>query len=94
MKLGQTLLGLNLQNCNSIGSNIMELLVEKLWRWKKIELYRLALLNPNSPKHIAALKLQKVYESFRMRRKLVDCAILIEQSCLSKTPIFMTLVIN
>ena len=31
-KLGQTLLGLNLQNCNSIGSNIMELLVEKLWR--------------------------------------------------------------
>ncbi|RZB57626.1 EIN3-binding F-box protein 1 [Glycine soja] len=32
MKLGQTLLGLNLQNCNSIGSNIMELLVEKLWR--------------------------------------------------------------
>ncbi|KAG5038237.1 hypothetical protein JHK82_019055 [Glycine max] len=31
-KLGQTLLGLNLQNCNSIGSDIMELLVEKLWR--------------------------------------------------------------
>ncbi|KAG4930155.1 hypothetical protein JHK82_047222 [Glycine max] len=31
-KLGQTLLGLNLQNCNSIGSSTMELLVEKLWR--------------------------------------------------------------
>ncbi|KAK7388684.1 hypothetical protein VNO78_23509 [Psophocarpus tetragonolobus] len=31
-KLGQTLLGLNLQNCNSIGSSKMELLVEKLWR--------------------------------------------------------------
>ncbi|XP_027332802.1 EIN3-binding F-box protein 1-like isoform X2 [Abrus precatorius] len=31
-KLGQTLLGLNLQNCNSIGSSTIELLVEKLWR--------------------------------------------------------------
>ncbi|TKY54849.1 EIN3-binding F-box protein 1 [Spatholobus suberectus] len=31
-KLGHTLLGLNLQNCNSIGSSTMEFLVEKLWR--------------------------------------------------------------
>lgn len=31
-KLGQTLLGLNLQNCNSIGSSTIELLVESLWR--------------------------------------------------------------
>ncbi|KAK7330103.1 hypothetical protein VNO77_24289 [Canavalia gladiata] len=31
-KLGQTLLGLNLQNCSSIGSSTIELLVEKLWR--------------------------------------------------------------
>ncbi|KAK7369106.1 hypothetical protein VNO80_11140 [Phaseolus coccineus] len=39
-----------------------------------------ALQNPSSPKHIAALKLQKVYKSFRTRRKLADCAILVEQS--------------
>ncbi|KAL2338383.1 hypothetical protein Fmac_012829 [Flemingia macrophylla] len=31
-KLGQTLIGLNLQNCNSINSSTMELLVEKLWK--------------------------------------------------------------
>ncbi|KAI7749204.1 hypothetical protein M8C21_028259, partial [Ambrosia artemisiifolia] len=33
-----------------------------------------------SPKHEAATKLQKVYKSFRTRRKLADCAVLIEQS--------------
>lgn len=33
-----------------------------------------------SPKHIAAIKLQKVYKSFRTRRKLADCAVLVEQS--------------
>ncbi|KAF5822921.1 hypothetical protein HanRHA438_Chr01g0033211 [Helianthus annuus] len=32
-----------------------------------------------SPKHEAATKLQKVYKSFRTRRKLADCAVLIEQ---------------
>ncbi|XP_076914608.1 IQ domain-containing protein IQM2-like [Bidens hawaiensis] len=32
-----------------------------------------------SPKHEAAIKLQKVYKSFRTRRKLADCAVLIEQ---------------
>ncbi|KAF5197259.1 Iq domain-containing protein iqm2 [Thalictrum thalictroides] len=31
------------------------------------------------PKHEAALKLQKVYKSFRTRRKLADCAVLVEQ---------------
>ncbi|KAG5035145.1 hypothetical protein AAZX31_04G134300 [Glycine max] len=31
-KLGQTLVGLNLQNCNSIGCNTVEFLVENLWR--------------------------------------------------------------
>lgn len=31
-KLGQNLLGLNLQNCIGIGSNTIELLVESLWR--------------------------------------------------------------
>ncbi|KAL2332584.1 hypothetical protein Fmac_013797 [Flemingia macrophylla] len=39
-----------------------------------------ALLDPYNPQHTAALKLQKVYKSFRTRRKLADCAILIEQS--------------
>ncbi|KAG8371757.1 hypothetical protein BUALT_Bualt13G0121500 [Buddleja alternifolia] len=37
-------------------------------------------LDPRSPKHEAAIKLQKVYKSFRTRRKLADCAVLIEQS--------------
>ncbi|WOK92505.1 IQ domain-containing protein IQM1-like [Canna indica] len=31
------------------------------------------------PKHQAALKLQKVYKSFRTRRQLADCAVLVEQ---------------
>ncbi|KAI4335715.1 hypothetical protein L6164_014335 [Bauhinia variegata] len=31
-ELGKTLVGLNLQRCNSIGSNTIELLVENLWR--------------------------------------------------------------
>ncbi|XP_057966984.1 EIN3-binding F-box protein 1-like [Malania oleifera] len=31
-KLGQTLIGLNLQHCNSISSSTIELLVENLWR--------------------------------------------------------------
>uniref|UniRef100_A0A2N9J6S1 IQ domain-containing protein IQM2-like n=1 Tax=Fagus sylvatica TaxID=28930 RepID=A0A2N9J6S1_FAGSY len=40
----------------------------------------LPILDPNNPKHAAALKLQKVYKSFRTRRKLADCAVLVEQS--------------
>ena len=40
----------------------------------------LPVLDPNNPKHAAALKLQKVYKSFRTRRKLADCAVLVEQS--------------
>uniref|UniRef100_A0A7N0TH92 IQ domain-containing protein IQM2-like n=1 Tax=Kalanchoe fedtschenkoi TaxID=63787 RepID=A0A7N0TH92_KALFE len=35
---------------------------------------------PQDSKHEAALKLQKVYKSFRTRRKLADCAVLVEQS--------------
>ena len=38
------------------------------------------ILDLSNPKHEAALKLQKVYKSFRTRRKLADCAVLIEQS--------------
>lgn len=40
----------------------------------------LPISDPSSPKHMAALKLQKVYKSFRTRRKLADCAVLVEQS--------------
>lgn len=39
-----------------------------------------SILDSSSPKHEAAIKLQKVYKSFRTRRKLADCAVLIEQS--------------
>ncbi|OIW17974.1 hypothetical protein TanjilG_31347 [Lupinus angustifolius] len=46
----------------------------------QVESNQSALLNPSSPKQMAALKLQKVYKSFRTRRKLADCAILVEQS--------------
>lgn len=40
----------------------------------------LSIMSPGHPKHEAALKLQKVYKSFRTRRKLADCAVLVEQS--------------
>ncbi|XP_021752505.1 IQ domain-containing protein IQM2-like [Chenopodium quinoa] len=36
--------------------------------------------NFGSPKDEAAVKLQKVYKSFCTRRKLADCAVLVEQS--------------
>lgn len=35
--------------------------------------------DPSGPKHCAAIKLQKVYKSFRTRRKLADCAVLVQQ---------------
>jgi len=44
---------------------------------------------PQSPKHEAAVKLQKVYKSFRTRRKLADCAVLVEQRWLEVTLILI-----
>ncbi|KAH0934183.1 hypothetical protein HID58_011300 [Brassica napus] len=42
----------------------------------------ISVLDSSIPKHEAAIKLQKVYKSFRTRRKLADCAVLVEQSWL------------
>ncbi|VAH27675.1 unnamed protein product [Triticum turgidum subsp. durum] len=40
-----------------------------------------AAAQPESPKHeAAAVTLQKVYKSFRTRRRLADCAVLVEQN--------------
>lgn len=33
----------------------------------------------NGPEYLAALRLQKTYKSFRIRRQLADCAVLVEQ---------------
>ncbi|XVE96200.1 hypothetical protein REPUB_Repub02eG0201100 [Reevesia pubescens] len=40
---------------------------------------RLELSEMGCPRYHAALKLQKVYKSFRTRRQLADCAVLVEQ---------------
>ncbi|KAK7850162.1 iq domain-containing protein iqm6 [Quercus suber] len=39
------------------------------------------LLEPKNNRNKAALNLQKVYKSFRTKRRLADCAVLVEQSC-------------
>ncbi|KAK7331482.1 hypothetical protein VNO77_25707 [Canavalia gladiata] len=46
----------------------------------QVEKIESPIMEADNPKHMAALKMQKVYKSFRTRRKLADCAILIEQN--------------
>ncbi|CAA2954798.1 Hypothetical predicted protein [Olea europaea subsp. europaea] len=64
----------------------VEMIVEEPVSFKRREtemmkrIPQMPILDSQSPKHEAAIKLQKVYKSFRTRRKLADCAVLIEQS--------------
>lgn len=51
------------------------------------------LLEPLTHHHLAALKLQKTYKSFRTRRQLADCAILVEHRWLVPS-IFFTMCTN
>ncbi|KAJ7009450.1 IQ domain-containing protein IQM2-like [Populus alba x Populus x berolinensis] len=65
----------------SVSINSKEMDNQPLMSDDSLEMIRKsAIFNPKSPKHEAAVKLQKVYKSFRTRRKLADCAVLIEQS--------------
>ncbi|GFP92481.1 hypothetical protein PHJA_001392300 [Phtheirospermum japonicum] len=57
-----------------------ELSIERSFKLKSAIFRNMSILDPNSPQHEAAVRLQKVYKSFRTRRKLADCAVLIEQS--------------
>ncbi|GMN65899.1 hypothetical protein TIFTF001_034966 [Ficus carica] len=45
-----------------------------------VELIQPSISDAIPDRHMAAVKLQKVYKSFRTRRKLADCAVLVEQS--------------
>ncbi|KAF3608153.1 hypothetical protein DY000_02050725 [Brassica cretica] len=59
----------------------LERMIENGFEIDNAEIAReLSVLDPKNPKHEAAIMLQKVYKSFRTRRKLADCAVLVEQS--------------
>lgn len=46
---------------------------------------------PDNLRHLAALRLQKTYKSFRIRRQLADCAVLVEQRWLVSFTILIAL---
>ncbi|PON98089.1 calmodulin-binding family protein [Trema orientale] len=64
----------------SINSNRKQIDTQNSTLDSPLELVQPSISDPSSAKHMAAVKLQKVYKSFRTRRKLADCAVLVEQS--------------
>ncbi|KAF8074283.1 hypothetical protein N665_1116s0021 [Sinapis alba] len=75
-----SLKGMQLERMVSLNRSVLKEDYTKENNGFELEDNVISVLDPSNPKHEAAIKLQKVYKSFRTRRKLADCAVLVEQS--------------